>query len=153
MFSHRFPATRLGAQLARKLAVAQLASWSPAQDTEVSETVATVVAELAANAVTHGRVPGRDCELRLVLSDRAVRIEVSDTRTERRPPAPSDIAAPGPSAESGRGLLLVQALSGAWGVTPRSVGKTVWAEIVLPGVPARSAEARHEFGEGGRGRG
>jgi hypothetical protein len=120
-------------------------------DSDVSETVATVVAELAANAVTHGRVPGRDFELRLVLCDGTVRIEVSDTRTERHPPAPGDVTPPEANAEAGRGLLLVQALSRAWGVTPRSVGKTVWSEIPVPAAPASSGESGHEFGEADRG--
>lgn len=91
-----------------------------------------VVAELAANAVTHGRVPGRDFELRLVLRPETVRVEVSDTRAERTPPAPRDLTEPTADAEAGRGLLLVRALSKVWGVAPRSVGKTVWADIARP---------------------
>ncbi len=47
--------TPRGARLARLLAAEQLRSWglplSPAEQ---------IVAELAANAATHGRVPGRD---------------------------------------------------------------------------------------------
>lgn len=125
----RLSATRCGARLARHLAVRQLHVWGLPYDGSVADTVAAVVAELAANAVTHGRVPGRDFELRIALGPETVRVEVSDTRTERRPPAPCDIAAPDFDAEAGRGLLLVQALSQAWGVTPRSVGKTVWADI------------------------
>jgi anti-sigma regulatory factor (Ser/Thr protein kinase) len=128
-FSRLIPASRLGAQLARKLAVGRLASWGVPYDGDVSQTVATVVAELAANAVTHGHVAGRDFELRLTITDRAIRIEVSDTRAERLPPSPDALIPPSPDATSGRGLLLVQALSRAWGVIPRSVGKTVWAEV------------------------
>ncbi|MGX6741941.1 ATP-binding protein [Streptomyces xantholiticus] len=80
-----------------------------------------------ANAATHGRVPGRDFELRLLLRESgALRIEVSDTRSERLPPLPE----PAPDTESGRGLFLVAALADAWGVTPRQVGKTVGAELV-----------------------
>jgi hypothetical protein len=36
---------------------------------------------------------------------------------------------PAPDDESGRGLLLVDALSHSWGVKPRQVGKTVWARV------------------------
>ncbi|MEU2539379.1 ATP-binding protein [Streptomyces iakyrus] len=102
----------------------------PASD--VSCAVALVVGELAANAVRHGRVPGREFGLRLVL-DRAAgvpRVEVTDAASAKRLPA---IAPPSfPEGESGRGLLLVDALAERWGSTARSpVGKTVWAELRL----------------------
>ncbi|SEO18794.1 ATP-binding protein [Actinacidiphila rubida] len=103
-------------------------------DSDPAESAASVVAELAANAVTHGRVAGRDFELRLTL-DRAtgvIRVEVSDARGEVRP-AVSPLP-PADDAESGRGLLLVQALTRAWGVSSREVGKTVWAEVALPDI-------------------
>ncbi|MFJ8856257.1 ATP-binding protein, partial [Streptomyces sp. NPDC102437] len=47
--------TRRGARLARLLAVAHLGDWGI-----VCEPAAHIVAELAANAAVHGRVPGRD---------------------------------------------------------------------------------------------
>ncbi|GHB65290.1 hypothetical protein GCM10010397_39090 [Streptomyces spinoverrucosus] len=56
-----------------------------------------IVAELAANAVTHGRAPGRDFELRLSLVPGRVRIEVTDTRTVR-----AEIDVPGWLSLSGR---------------------------------------------------
>ncbi|GGW58643.1 ATP-binding protein [Streptomyces xantholiticus] len=127
-FAQRFTATRRGGRLARHLAVQQLDAWGYGYGTQTSETVAHIVGELAANAAIHGRVPGRDFELRLLLRESgALRIEVSDTRSERLPPLPE----PAPDGESGRGLLLVAALADAWGVTLRQVGKTVWAELAL----------------------
>lgn len=39
---------------------------------------------------------------------------------------------PEPMAQHGRGLLLVAAMSTTWGVITAAVGKTVWAEFVLP---------------------
>lgn len=39
--------------------------WAPGEGVGTSETV--IVADLTANAVTHGCVPGRDFELRLAL--------------------------------------------------------------------------------------
>ncbi|WP_063727785.1 ATP-binding protein [Streptomyces sp. RTd22] len=131
-FAQRLSATRRGARLARRLAVQQLDAWGIPYGSETSLTVSSVAAELAANAATHGRVPGRDFRLRLVLHAHAVRIEVTDTRTEERPPAPGQLTPPPTDAETGRGLLLVQALSLAWGVDERPVGKTVWAECALP---------------------
>lgn len=87
-----------------------------------------IVAELTANAITHGRVPGRDFRLTLYVLADTLRIEVTDTRGDRLP-CRQDLV---PDAESGRGLLLVEALADRWGVTsglrPR---KTVWADLNL----------------------
>ncbi|MEU8705308.1 ATP-binding protein [Streptomyces sp. NPDC048565] len=116
--------TRRGARLARFLAVAQLADWGV-----FSDAAAHIVAELAANAAVHGRVPGRDFRLSVaVRGDGVLRIEVTDTRGDQSP-APM---APTGDAETGRGLLIVEALADRWGMdrglVPR---KTVWAEIDL----------------------
>ncbi|MFD7446768.1 ATP-binding protein [Streptomyces sp. NPDC059909] len=133
VFRQRFSSTPRGARLARHLALHQLDSWGIPHGTEASDILAVLVAELAANAVTHGRVPGRDFELRIVRTPGSVRIEVSDTRGERRPPGPGDVALPSPVAESGRGLVLVAALADRWAVLDRvPVGKTVRAELDLP---------------------
>ncbi|MFC5805336.1 ATP-binding protein [Streptomyces formicae] len=128
-FTQRLSATRRGARLARHLSVHRLDAWGIPYDSELSDTAALIVAELTSNAVTHGRIPGRDFELRLLLSAPTLRIEVSDTRGERVPTAP--VTPPPADAETGRGLLLVVALATAWGVTDRVVGKTVWAELTL----------------------
>ncbi|HEY5834829.1 ATP-binding protein [Streptomyces sp.] len=133
-FAQRFSATRLGARLARHLTLHQLNQWGIPYDGDTAQAAAVIVGELAANAATHGRVPGRDFELRLALADGTLRIEVSDTRSERRPPGPGEVKSPDPLAESGRGLFLVEALAHRWAVLDRlSVGKTVRAELDLPG--------------------
>ncbi|MFC8345891.1 ATP-binding protein [Streptomyces sp. NPDC057280] len=125
--STRLSATPRGARLARRLTAHQLDTWGHPYDGEVNRTAQQVVAELAANAVTHGRVPGRDFELRLSLTaEDTVRIEVSDARHDRRLRYVTD-----PDADNGRGLILVSLLAQAWGVSEGSVGKTVWAEILL----------------------
>ena len=126
VFAQRFSSTRLGARLARHLAVQRLDAWGIPYDTDLSDAAALIVAELAANAVTHGRVPGRDFELRLTLTADTLRIEVSDARGERRPREVQ------PEGESGRGLLLVAALADRWSVHDRvPVGKTVRADVCL----------------------
>ncbi|WP_199548957.1 ATP-binding protein [Streptomyces sp. N35] len=126
-FTQRFSATRRGARLARRLTVQQLADWGVPHGSAASDAAALVVAELAANAVTHGRVPGRDFELRLALTLGRLAIEVADARADR-PPCPLPER---PLAEEGRGLLLVDALSEDWGVRERTgrMTKTVWAVI------------------------
>ncbi|MFD0077454.1 ATP-binding protein [Streptomyces sp. NPDC127166] len=129
VFTQRFSSTPRGARLARRLALHQLDRWRLPYGSETSDVVGLLVAELAANAVTHGRVPGRDFELTLSYAPGLrLRIDVSDTRGERRP-AP---VAPGPLDEGGRGLLLVEALATRWAVLDRvPVGKTVRAELDL----------------------
>lgn len=125
--AQRLRATPRGARLARHLTVQQLAVWGYASDSEVSETAQHLVAELAANAVTHGRLPGRAFELRLLLlPEDTLRIEVSDPRGDRKLRYVREA-----DAECGRGLILVTLLARRWGVTHRDVGKTVWAEIPL----------------------
>jgi anti-sigma regulatory factor (Ser/Thr protein kinase) len=135
-FVQCFRATKLGARLARQAAVTELDGWGVTRDSTVSDTVAVIVAELASNAVTHGRVPGRDFELRLSLDAHILGIEVSDARGERRPPAPGAVEAPESLEQSGRGLMLVEALADRWAVLDRDfVGKTVRAELDLPVSP------------------
>ncbi|MEL3947890.1 MULTISPECIES: ATP-binding protein [Streptomyces] len=126
-FTQRISATPRGARLARRLARYHLDGWGIPYDSEMSDAVAQVAAELAANAATHGRVAGRDFELRLLLVPDGVRVEVTDTRTERRVPEHPEL--PGAEAESGRGLVLVAALAAEWGVAERAPGKTVWARL------------------------
>jgi anti-sigma regulatory factor (Ser/Thr protein kinase) len=123
-FSVLLSPTPRGARLARLLATEQLRSWGLPSDR-----AAHIVAELAANAITHGRVPGRDFRLMLYVVADTLRIEVTDTRGDRLPRAQH----PATDAESGRGLLLVDALADRWGVAPGPrPRKTVWAELDLP---------------------
>ncbi|MET7476299.1 ATP-binding protein [Streptomyces sp. NPDC005648] len=142
-FSVRLSPTPRGARLARLLATEQLRSWELPLDP-----AAHIVAELAANAATHGRVPGRDFHLILYVVGTTLRIEVTDTRGDEVP-RPQH---PAPDAESGRGLVLVDALADKWGVAPGlPPRKTVWAEVRLdrpkPGKPCSGGPC-----DGGSGR-
>ncbi|MEU9622065.1 MULTISPECIES: ATP-binding protein [unclassified Streptomyces] len=125
-FTQLFSATRRGARLARLLAVEQLVAWGWPRGAERTDAAALVVAELAANAVTHGRLEGRGFRLGLVpLPTARLRIEVTDPRGERLLPAVLREA-----VEGGRGLIIVDALAADWGVRPYPPsGKTVWAEV------------------------
>ncbi|MCX2181024.1 ATP-binding protein [Streptomyces sp. SKN60] len=118
-FGIQLSATPRGARLARLLAVEQLRSWGL---DHLAEPAAQIVAELAANAVTHGRVPGRDFRVALFVVEATLRIEITDTRGDRLP-----------VAAGGCGLRIVEGLAREWGVrlgpVPR---KTVWAELALP---------------------
>ncbi|QNP63621.1 ATP-binding protein [Streptomyces genisteinicus] len=128
-FSVLLSPTRRSARLARLLTAAQLTSWGLP-----SETASQIVAELAANATVHGRVPGRDFRLELAVVDDGtrLRIAVTDTRGDLLPPGPGTRRAPAADSESGRGLLIVEALADRWGVALDPVPrKTVWAELDL----------------------
>ncbi|MFJ6844377.1 ATP-binding protein [Streptomyces griseoluteus] len=119
-------ATRRGARLARLLAERQLDEWG-----WPFEEATQVVAELAANAVLHGRVPGRDFRLELLRrDDGTLRVEVTDARGERSPTLPDEVDELG---DGGRGLRIVAAYAHLWGVTEAPAGaKTVWAELKRP---------------------
>ncbi|MEV4875199.1 ATP-binding protein [Streptomyces cyaneofuscatus] len=127
-FTMLFSSTPRGARLARYLAGERLDTWGIPYGSDAHDALTLIVAELSANAVSHGLVPGRDFRLRLSAEDATVRVEVTDTRGECVP------ALNDPSAddqEGGRGLLLVAALADNWGWFPRTdgPGKTVWASL------------------------
>ncbi|MGW2519824.1 ATP-binding protein [Streptomyces sp. NPDC001617] len=143
-FTHHYTqllsATPHGARLARLLAVQQLDEWGWPPTCAVSESAALVVAELAANAVTHGRLQGRGFRLTLAVEDSdTLRIEVVDPRGDRWPLARRTA---GPDGDTGRGLLLIDALATSWGSEPwPPSGKAVWAEIALPCPVITSSES------------
>ncbi|MFH8397668.1 ATP-binding protein [Streptomyces anulatus] len=127
-FTQRFSSTRRGARLARLLAAQQLADWGLPYGSGAHDALTLVVAELAANAVIHGRVPGRDFEMCLAHHGDLVRVEVTETH-----PALPERAGLTPEGDGGRGLNLVVVLAERWGVRGRvGPGKTVWAECALP---------------------
>jgi anti-sigma regulatory factor (Ser/Thr protein kinase) len=61
VLSFRFTASPRGARLAS----CQMDAWGRHHGTPAHDAVELIVAELANNAVTHGRAPGRDAEPRL----------------------------------------------------------------------------------------
>lgn len=91
---------------------------------DLSDAAELAVTELVANVVRH--VPDRTCSLLMVRQQDGVRAEVADSCPEL--PAPP-VAEPSPDAESGRGLLLLDAVTDRWGVLPGpGEGKTIWFE-------------------------
>ena len=89
---------------------------------EVVDTVELLTSELVTNIILHAGVPG---ELTVRLLSSAVQIRISDDHA-----ALPRLRAGGELAESGRGLVLVDALADAWGVDPSGdQGKTVWFEV------------------------
>ncbi|MBV9025413.1 MAG: ATP-binding protein [Streptomycetaceae bacterium] len=127
----RFTSSRRGARLARCLVSQRLDAWGHPYDGHANEALTLIAAELSANAVQHGHVPGRDFHVRLTEEGHVLRVEVTDTRTECLPLL-SPQEPPG-NPETGRGLLIVDQLATRWSATLRvgAPGKTVWAELHL----------------------
>ncbi len=103
---------------ARQFVRARLEAW---EITEQVEPAVLIASELVTNAVLHART---SISLRVLCDGGKVRIEVYDENTR----VPVQSACP-PDATSGRGLALISALAGAWGIDHTGDGKTVWAEL------------------------
>jgi anti-sigma regulatory factor (Ser/Thr protein kinase) len=84
-----------------------------------------LVSEVVTNAVRHAR---SDLVLRASMNWGRLRVSVED-REGGTLPRPG--SSPGEEAESGWGLLLVEALSEAWGVETTPGGKRVWFDLEL----------------------
>ncbi|MFE0762167.1 ATP-binding protein [Streptomyces smyrnaeus] len=97
----------------------------------VSDDAVLLASELATNVVAHAAQGiGEYFELALRRRDGVLVLEVSDSYQWEMP----ELRKPGPEETSGRGLLLVDALSQAWGVRPRAgAGKTVWVHLAVRG--------------------
>ncbi|MFE6334580.1 SpoIIE family protein phosphatase [Streptomyces sp. NPDC057806] len=106
---------------ARRFTRRALRSWGLTGDRDA---VLLVVSELVTNALVHTEGPVR---LDLALVNSRLRIAVADT-SPRSPVKPTSI---GWEATGGRGILLVEAMSDAWGTLPVSGGKQVWSEFQL----------------------
>lgn len=110
----------------RKIARRFLTAW---ELEELTDTVELALTELIANVVRHA--PDRRCTLLLLKQGAGARAEVTDAYGQL-PPVPQTLQ---PDSESGRGLLLLNALVDTWGVTPTpDGGKTVWFECATPQV-------------------
>ncbi|WP_172639215.1 ATP-binding protein [Streptomyces tailanensis] len=106
----------------RKLARRALNDWGLAAD---AETAALVMSELAANAVRHARGP----KINMTVHRPQTGL-VSVSVIDRSPEAPPQPGTPGTDAESGRGLLLVAAVSLRWGWEHMGTGKQPWGKRV-----------------------
>lgn len=137
-FAMLFTSTPNGASMARRIAGKRLRWWGLSADTP-----ALLIGELTANAVTHcrcGRRSESDFFLRMAVRGGTLRVEVADSCPDRKP----EVQKPADDAETGRGLMIVDALASAWGVSGRATGKTVWCEIAV----TRSTESPLPEGTG-----
>ncbi|PPK98043.1 serine phosphatase RsbU (regulator of sigma subunit) [Kineococcus xinjiangensis] len=104
---------------------------------QVLDDALLVVTELVTNAVLHA---GTEVELRLRDEQEALWLEVAD----RLPGVLPLLRAPDDERESGRGVLLLDALATEWGTAHRSHGKAVWCRFSPAGAtpePSQPAPA------------
>ncbi|MFJ4715593.1 ATP-binding protein [Streptomyces sp. NPDC088785] len=103
-----------------------LRHWGRPGRAEIAE---LLTSELVTNALVH---TGRDAELVATVGPRGLRVEVRD-KVAHRPELGVPDADTGTHSTHGRGLILVQSLADAWGVTALGVGrrsgKVVWFEL------------------------
>lgn len=86
-----------------------------------NQVIELLTGEVVANAVVHGPEHGR-VRVTVRIDPRGVRVGVTDES-----PARPRVQHPAPTAVSGRGMALVEALSRSWGVDVHDgEGKTVW---------------------------
>ncbi|MFJ3308869.1 ATP-binding protein [Streptomyces sp. NPDC086549] len=118
------PATPASVATARRGVREVLTGWGA--DEDACDDAAVVTSELVTNAVTHSKSDRIVC--RLHSTAHRIRIEVEDQNRGTTLPTPGQ---PDPDDQSGRGLLLVDALSEEWGVTgaPHRSGRIVWADL------------------------
>jgi hypothetical protein len=91
---------------------------------ELADDAEAIVSEFVANAVRHARSP---VGVALITAGGALMIITADS--SREPPAMSTDQ---DDAESGRGLMIVDAITGGqWGWSTSSAGKSVWAILAL----------------------
>jgi anti-sigma regulatory factor (Ser/Thr protein kinase) len=114
----QLPSSAHSPQLARAFLRSALETWKLDGFGEVTELLAT---ELVANVVTHVGAP---MTLRVQRTGSTMRVEIDDTSTD----VPV-VQHPDSAVDHGRGVLLVDQLANAWGVEPRTDGKTVWFEL------------------------
>jgi CheY-like chemotaxis protein/anti-sigma regulatory factor (Ser/Thr protein kinase) len=87
----------------------------------VFDEASLIVTELATNAVLHADSP---YEVRLSRANGAVRIEVADADAGTPEPQPFSAV-----DETGRGIVIVSAISASWGIDAQPHGKVTWAEL------------------------
>ncbi|MFI6688989.1 ATP-binding protein [Streptomyces sp. NPDC050485] len=122
------PARTDSVAVARRRSTDLLTGWGHHE--ELHETAALVISELVTNAVLHTAGDYILCELTDLQS--LLRIAVRDLGCGSAGPR---LCHSGDEEERGRGLLLVDAVSSAWGAheAPYGPGRIVWAELAHGG--------------------
>ncbi|WP_248958224.1 ATP-binding protein [Sphaerisporangium perillae] len=112
--------TEASVPVARAFVRATLGAGHPALDD-----VTLLASELTTNAVVHSNSrDGGPVRITLAETDQAIRVTVQDAGADTLPIVSGDL-----SGEGGRGLFLVEQLSGHWGIDEDATGRAVWCEV------------------------
>lgn len=103
----------------RALLAGWLQQWQLRRD--ATDDAVLVANELISNAAEHGR---SDALLEIVLDGSGLLLSVRDYSSALPHVQPFD-----PTAKRGRGLQIIDRLSGSWGVTELVDGKAVWVRF------------------------
>ncbi|MER7543004.1 ATP-binding protein [Actinomadura sp.] len=141
------PAEITAPRSAREFTQATLDEWGLSGD---AGDVVVAVSELVTNALRHGLEglpqPLPLCPIQVVLVGHPRRLVVSVTDPSARAPEPAP-AEPDRFVEGGRGLVVVGAISDAWGWARLATGgKAVWAAFDLRVSPPAGAEPAQRSG-------
>lgn len=98
---------------------------------EPLDSLLLVASEMAANAIEHTRSgrPGGRFSVDVAWSPGLVRVVVADQGSGKNPAVVDGASACDPLDEHGRGLLLVQQMSAAWGIAGDERRRWVWADL------------------------
>ncbi|MFD7514835.1 ATP-binding protein [Streptomyces niveus] len=124
--SRRFTRSDASVPAARAFTREVIDAADAAIDRSALDDVLLCVSELATNAVRHGVPAGGALLVKVGADEHRVRVECHDANRRRprlRHPADDD--------QTGRGLLLVEAIASRWGTDERPFGKYVWFELDL----------------------
>jgi anti-anti-sigma factor len=118
----RLPPQLASTSVAREMVDQVCVQWGLYSLTDVAQLIVT---ELVSNVIRHART---DMEVSLALRQRYLHVAVRDgCAAAPRRGAPNDSL-----REEGRGLLVIEALTTAWGYAPAHGGKVVWATLRAP---------------------
>jgi anti-anti-sigma factor len=123
----RLPAMLSSTSEARELVNRVCVQWGLYSLTDVAQLIIT---ELVSNVIRHAHT---DMDVSVALRHRYLHLAVRDGSTEQ----PRRGGANESLREEGRGLLVVEALTAAWGFAPAPDGKVVWATLHVPRDGAR----------------
>jgi anti-sigma regulatory factor (Ser/Thr protein kinase) len=104
---------------------ARLVLWEWGLSADKAQAAELVVSELVTNALEHGSA-GIPATVRIWLSSDGGSVAINVWDASPQPPVPKNAGA---DADSGRGLMIVAALSTDWGYSAANPGKVVWAVI------------------------
>jgi anti-sigma regulatory factor (Ser/Thr protein kinase) len=105
-------------------------------DADLLDDARLIGSELATNAFASGNPPLVLCVDRSDPTTGGLEVEITVTDGGCSHPAPSSPHAPGEESESGRGLVIVEALADAWSLTTAAHGTRAWCRLTREARPS-----------------